>query len=402
MVCLTCGKEFDRDVVKNPESSIKKSYMPIDQGLQQQILGLQQQIQQAYKEGNQQRAMQLNQQLAKLLENPNAPVQNMIGLASKDCTCEGDCQCGDDCSCGKEAMVKEAPGKEHMKGVSPKRNRQYEDILASCRKSHPDWTEDRCKELAARTVNKTRSEKGETKSSIDKEGFDPSPLIPLSPLLGIIGSLAARIIATEVRLHKERKVDKQQLEDRIREYLTSQGHAPEEVEQAIQQADQQGIIDPSGLTMDIPRNIQRRYLNGSIEPIDTIDKFFVDSPEFADNIYEGARSDYDHWNEDADRMWWEEEGKHPHEPEYDPDDYLHGGGGAEEAAIDELYEDFRDMEDADLEEIIAGTYAGYLPYAEHLDPSTFKEIAQEVLAERRPQQPQFVYQSRSTQSWYDG
>jgi len=39
--------------------------------------------------------------------------------------------------------------------------------------------------------------------------------------------------------------------------------------------------------------------------------------------YYGARSDYDHWNEDADRMWWEEEGKHGDEPpDYNPDDYL--------------------------------------------------------------------------------
>lgn len=63
------------------------------------------------------------------------------------------------------SIEKLAPGKEHMKGVSPKRNRQYEHILESCHKEHPDWTEDRCKELAARTVNKQREEKGETKDS---------------------------------------------------------------------------------------------------------------------------------------------------------------------------------------------------------------------------------------------
>lgn len=63
------------------------------------------------------------------------------------------------------SMQKHAPGKEHMKGVSPKRNRQYEHILESCRSEHPEWPEDRCKELAARTVNKTRSEHGETKGS---------------------------------------------------------------------------------------------------------------------------------------------------------------------------------------------------------------------------------------------
>lgn len=65
----------------------------------------------------------------------------------------------------RSSFEKLAPGKEHMKGVSPKRNRQYEDIFESCKKSHPDWEEDRCKELAARTVNKQREEKGETKDS---------------------------------------------------------------------------------------------------------------------------------------------------------------------------------------------------------------------------------------------
>jgi ribosomal protein L37E len=64
------------------------------------------------------------------------------------------------------AIEKHSPGKEHMKGVSPKRNRQYEHVLESCRDEHPDWSEDRCKELAARTVNKYRAEHGETKSSL--------------------------------------------------------------------------------------------------------------------------------------------------------------------------------------------------------------------------------------------
>jgi hypothetical protein len=35
-----------------------------------------------------------------------------------------------------------------------------------------------------------------------------------------------------------------------------------------------------------------------------------------------SRADYAHWNEDADWMWWHEEGKHVEEPEYNPDDYL--------------------------------------------------------------------------------
>jgi hypothetical protein len=32
--------------------------------------------------------------------------------------------------------------------------------------------------------------------------------------------------------------------------------------------------------------------------------------------------DYAHHNEDADHIWWAEEGRHTDEPEYDPDDYL--------------------------------------------------------------------------------
>lgn len=35
-----------------------------------------------------------------------------------------------------------------------------------------------------------------------------------------------------------------------------------------------------------------------------------------------ARADYDHWNEEADLVWWLEEGRHPYEPEepdYDAD-----------------------------------------------------------------------------------
>ena len=65
--------------------------------------------------------------------------------------------------------------KEHMKGVGDKRNRQYEHVLASCKESHPDWEEDRCKEYAARTTNKTRAEKGETK---DSKVADVTPPIP--------------------------------------------------------------------------------------------------------------------------------------------------------------------------------------------------------------------------------
>jgi hypothetical protein len=32
-----------------------------------------------------------------------------------------------------------------------------------------------------------------------------------------------------------------------------------------------------------------------------------------------SRADYAHWNEDADMVWWQEEGRHVEEaPEYDP------------------------------------------------------------------------------------
>lgn len=34
-----------------------------------------------------------------------------------------------------------------------------------------------------------------------------------------------------------------------------------------------------------------------------------------------GRADYAHWNEDADYMWWMEEGRHPEEPPEDYDDH---------------------------------------------------------------------------------
>lgn len=61
----------------------------------------------------------------------------------------------------KAAMIKEAPGNQHMKGVSPKRNRQYEHIKEQLMESGKG--EDEAKEEAARTVNKQRAEHGETK-----------------------------------------------------------------------------------------------------------------------------------------------------------------------------------------------------------------------------------------------
>lgn len=53
--------------------------------------------------------------------------------------------------------------KEHMKGVSPHRNKQYEDIKEQLEDSGKST--DRAKEEAARTVNKQRAEHGETKGS---------------------------------------------------------------------------------------------------------------------------------------------------------------------------------------------------------------------------------------------
>jgi hypothetical protein len=60
-------------------------------------------------------------------------------------------------------LRKEAPGDQHLPAASPKRNRQYEHIKDSCLESGK--SEEECKELAARTVNKQRAEHGETKDS---------------------------------------------------------------------------------------------------------------------------------------------------------------------------------------------------------------------------------------------
>ena len=37
-----------------------------------------------------------------------------------------------------------------------------------------------------------------------------------------------------------------------------------------------------------------------------------------------SRADYAHWNEEADIVWWQEEGRHIEtaEDNYEPDDYL--------------------------------------------------------------------------------
>lgn len=53
------------------------------------------------------------------------------------------------------------PGKKHVKGASSKEQRQYEHILDSAKKSGRYGK--RAKQVAARTVNKKRAEKGRTK-----------------------------------------------------------------------------------------------------------------------------------------------------------------------------------------------------------------------------------------------
>jgi hypothetical protein len=80
----------------------------------------------------------------------------------------------------KEAdMIKEAPGKQHLPGASPKRNRQYEHIKQQY--IEDGLSEEEAAERAARTVNKQRSEHGETKGSsktADDNGFGgPEPTI---------------------------------------------------------------------------------------------------------------------------------------------------------------------------------------------------------------------------------
>lgn len=48
-----------------------------------------------------------------------------------------------------------------------------------------------------------------------------------------------------------------------------------------------------------------------------------------------SRADYDHWNEDADRIWWEEEGKHA---ESDAEDFREDAYSAADAYAEELAE----------------------------------------------------------------
>ncbi len=353
LVCLTCGNEWTRDVMKPPESKV--AVAPVDPDLQSQIIGLNQQIQQAYAAGDVTKARQLSQRLQQLLDNPNTPstgqVPALMGFAKEEgCDCGGDCSCEGDCGCDKKeaagpsldevmravqddegvgfcvncgyeqmgvepdargyecencgqpkvygaeelllmnvaSIKKEAPGKEHMKGVSPKRNRQYEHILETCKKDHPDYSLERCKELAARTVNKTRSEKGETKSSIDKEGFDPIGM-GTAVLLG--GSALITAVGTILAERRQKGESVEHAEQVTKNLFLREGYAPEQIEQAMQAA--KAEIGGGGLSQKIMPDVQRdvaepatiRNYLGGIEPVDTIDKFFVESTKWSDDIY---------------------------------------------------------------------------------------------------------------------
>ena len=53
-------------------------------------------------------------------------------------------------------------------------------------------------------------------------------------------------------------------------------------------------------------------------------------------------SDYAHWNEEAPLVWWQEEGRHSDEPDYDPCDYVaddYGDEWFEHSSPEECIED---------------------------------------------------------------
>lgn len=72
-----------------------------------------------------------------------------------------------------------------------------------------------------------------------------------------------------------------------------------------------------------------------------------------------ARSDYAHWNEEQDLVWWQEEGRHIEEPPFQDDDELFGHRDAEDAAHEDFYEK---CQDTDLDELRSmrdsGQYTG--------------------------------------------
>lgn len=123
---------------------------------------------------------------------------------------------------------------------------------------------------------------------------------------------------------------------------------------------------------------------------------------------EAARSDYDHWNEDADRMWWEEEGKHPMEEPYD-DMGAERGMEAEDAAWEELHDHMSQLPPDDLHAIVEGQYPlQSLPDAQGLDPNGIKDLAANILAELSGSTDPAEYAERgirggktADQSWSD-
>jgi hypothetical protein len=100
------------------------------------------------------------------IPDPNLPAHMQTPKSGSVCP-----ECGGK---GLEPSVhRVAEQKKHLEGdkVTDKRQRQYEHIKEQCLKDGK--SADECKELAARTVNKQRSEKGETEkdSSVQKEAL---------------------------------------------------------------------------------------------------------------------------------------------------------------------------------------------------------------------------------------
>jgi predicted nucleic acid-binding Zn-ribbon protein len=429
MKCLTCGKEFKHDVMGNPESSVKVAIgpngyfnYPEEAGQQEQVRELLTQIAAARQAGNEQLVQQLQAQLEQMFTTNPGQVNfnNPTPLSS---------------------MEKHSPGKEHMKGVSPKRNRQYEHIFDSCRKEHPDWSEDRCKELAARTVNKQRAEKGETKSSVDDCGCDKTAAEDGKHTPGTRVQVehpkykGQRGTVIEFK-GRDKDLDEEkyhiQLDNGEKVEELSEGHFKKiksarvandnlpvttdnhffgsmtfETEYSNDWQDER-VNDPMYEDTEEPLEATCPMCGGPGTPLGQLGRLMhyrcrncgadfndgggvpfagygpgsgerpVGKKSWMDYAKrEAARSDYDHWNEDADRMWWEEEGKHPYEPEYDSDD----NRDAEDAAWEELDEYMRGLSPDELHEIALGTFSGQLPYDDRLAPDGIKDLAKSILME---------------------
>jgi hypothetical protein len=76
-----------------------------------------------------------------------------------------------------------------------------------------------------------------------------------------------------------------------------------------------------------------------------------------------SRADYAHWNEEATRVWWEEEGRHAEEPR---DDYYYDDP-LESSAADAFAEELGETTTDDLAEMLADReYLNRWPKAEKL------------------------------------